>query len=86
MLDNPPPQQTKYWSKAVKAFLASLVNSVKVDIYNSSLDNIEAIQKAHFSHGNSKKLRNNFRSFASAWALESKFSGARRGEEAGGKQ
>jgi hypothetical protein len=86
MPDNPPSQPTmKYWGKAEKASLTSLVNTGNADIFNSSLENIETVRGEHFPHREPKNFRNNFRNFAAAWALESKYTGARLGEEAGGK-
>jgi hypothetical protein len=86
MPDNPPSQPTtKYWGKAEKASLMSLVNTGNVDIFNSCLETIETIRREHFPHRKPKNFRNNFRNFAAAWALESKYTGARLGEEAGGK-
>ncbi len=86
MPDNPPLQLTmKYWGKAEKASLTSLVNTGKVNIFNSSLENIKTVWREHFSHREPKNFHNNFRNFAAAWALKSKYTGARLGEEAGGK-
>jgi hypothetical protein len=88
MPDNPPSQPTKkakYWGKAEKAYLTSLVNTGDVNIFNSSLENIESVRKEHFLHCGSKNFHNNFRNFAAVWALESEYAGARLGEEAGGK-
>ncbi len=86
MPDKPPSQPTtKYWGKAEKASLTSLVNTGNVDIFNSSLQNIETVRREHFPHRKPKNFRNNFRNFAAARALESKYTGARLGEAAGGK-
>jgi hypothetical protein len=86
MPDNPPSQPTtKYWGKAEKAFLTSLINTGGVDIFNSSLENIETAWREHFPHRERKNFHNNFRNFAAAWVLESEYTGARLGEEAGGK-
>jgi hypothetical protein len=86
MPDNPPLQPTtKYWGKAEKASLTSLVNTGNVHIFNSSLKNIKTIRREHFPHRKPKNFRNNFHNFAAAWALKSEFTGARLGEEAGAK-
>jgi hypothetical protein len=86
MPDNPPLQPTtKYWGKAEKASLTSLVNTGNVDIFNSSLENIETVRREHFPHHEPKNFRNNFRNFAAGWALKSEYTGARLGEEAGDK-
>ncbi len=46
MPDNPPSQPTtKYWGKAEKASFTSLVNTGNVDIFNSSLKNIETVRR-----------------------------------------
>jgi hypothetical protein len=80
MPDN-PSEISKYWGKAEKASLATLVNTGDVDVYNSSLKNIESVRREHFPHRDAKNFRSNFRKFASAWALEAEHAGARRGEE-----
>ncbi len=86
MPDNPPSQPTtKYWGKAEKVSLTSLVNTGNVDIFNSPLENIETVWREHFPHREPKNFRNNFRNFTAAWALESEYTGARLGEEVGGK-
>ncbi len=83
MPDNPPSQPTtKYWGKAEKASLMSLVNTRDVDIFNSSVKNIKTVRREHFPHREPKNFRNNFRNFAAVWALESEYTGARLGEEA----
>jgi hypothetical protein len=43
------------------------------------------VRREHFPHREPKNFCNNFRNFAAAWALESEYTGARLGEEAGGK-
>jgi hypothetical protein len=75
----------KYWGKAEKASLMSLVNTGNVDIFNSSLENIETVRREHSPHCKPKNFRNNFCNFATAWALESKYTQARLGEEVGDK-
>jgi hypothetical protein len=88
MPDNPPLQptkKTKYWGKEEKASLTSLVNTGNVNIFNSSLENIETVQREHFLHWDPKNFRNNFRNFAAAWALESKYARARLREKMGCK-
>jgi hypothetical protein len=57
MPDNPPSQPTtKYWGKAEKASLTSLINTGNVHIFKSSLENIETIWREHFPHRESKNL------------------------------
>jgi hypothetical protein len=86
MPDNPLSQPTtKYWGKAEKVSLTSFVNTSNVHIFNSSFKNIKTVRREHFPHREPKNFRSNFRNFAAAWALESEYTGARLGEEAGGK-
>jgi hypothetical protein len=81
MPDNPPSQPyTKYWGKADKACLTSLINDGYINIYDNSLQNIKTVRKEYFPHRNSKNFCHNFRNFAAAWALESEDAGARLGE------
>jgi hypothetical protein len=81
MPDNPPSQPyTKYWGKADKACLTSLINIGDVNIYDNSLQNIEIVWWEYFPHRDLKNFRQNFRNFAAAWALESGYAGVRLGE------
>ena len=84
-MPNNPSEISKYWGKAKKASLASLVNTSNVELYNGSLENIESVWREHFPHRDTKNFRSNFRKFASAWALEVEHSRARRGEETMGE-
>ncbi len=81
MPDNSPSQPTtKYWSKAEKASLTSLVNTGYVNIFNSSLQNIETTWREYLPNRDPKNFHQNFRDFAAAWALESEYTGAKLGE------
>jgi hypothetical protein len=80
MPDN-PSDISKYWGKAEKAFLSSLIKTGKVNIFNSLLENIKSVRREHFPICHTKNFCNNFRKFASAWALEAEHAGARRGED-----
>lgn len=68
---------TKYWGRVDKAALAELVLEGHVDITNTSIPNIDAIQEQYFPHRVRKNFHRNFRDFAAAWDLEEELKGAR---------
>jgi hypothetical protein len=67
----------KYWGKVDKAALSKLILEGLVDITDTSLPNIDAIQEEYFPHRKRKNFHRNFRDFAAAWDLEETLKGAR---------
>jgi hypothetical protein len=67
----------KYWGKVDKGALSKLILEGLVDITDTSIPNIDAIQEQYFPHRKRKNFHRNFRDFAAAWDLEESLKGAR---------
>ena len=72
------PPKVKKWGKADEKILFDLIRTGAVDIDDLSLENIEQVRQAHFSHRSSANFRRNFRDYAARLDLEESFIGARR--------
>ena len=87
MPDDPNAPKTKQWGDSDKKNLRGLIERGDVDINDITFKNIEAVRRAHFPHRDRKNFRNNFRTYAAAWAVEQEKAGSRElwGEPPGGK-
>jgi hypothetical protein len=79
--------KAKHWCDQDRKTLTNLVRRGDVDIYDGTLENIEAVRREHWPHRDQKLFRNNFHTFAAAWAVEQEKAGSREvwGEPPGGK-
>ena len=79
--------KVKKWGKADEKILFDHIRTGAVDIEDLSLENIERVRRAYFSHRTSENFRRNFRDYAARLDLEESYHGARRraAAEEGGK-
>jgi hypothetical protein len=87
MPDDPKASKAKHWCDTARKTLTNLVRRGNVDIFDSTLENIKAVQREHWPHCDQKLLCNNFHIFAAAWSVEQEKAWSRElwAEPAGGK-
>ncbi len=74
----PPDPKVKKWGKADEKILFDLTRTGAIDIGDISIENIERVRLAHFSHRSSKNFRRNFRLYPARLDLEESYIRVRR--------